>query len=73
MNETIRAFQDASNKCDGAIQEFKNDLKSILQLRMEELYGGGHDSPKCNEDNEEAIIEIWDNAVTSCIKIVKEL
>ena len=35
---------------------------------LEELYGGGKNEPKCNEDNEEAIIEIWDSAVTNCIE-----
>jgi len=46
--------------------------KTKMLESMEELYGGGKNDPKCNEENEQAIIEIWDKAVESCIKIVKD-
>ena len=69
--------QIASDKTSSIIEsgliKYRNALKLILQMKMEELYGGGKDDPKCNEENEQAIIEIWDKAVESCIKIVKDL
>lgn len=47
-------------------------LKETLISSMEELYGGAKDLPQCNEENEKAIIEIWDQAVEKCIDIVKQ-
>jgi len=47
-------------------------LKEKLMNSMEELYGGAKDLPQCNEENEEAIIEIWNQAVEKCIDIVKQ-
>jgi hypothetical protein len=71
--EERRAGEDVSSIIEGGLIKYKEALKVILQMAMEELYGGGKDEPKCNEDNEQAIIKIWDKAVESCIKIVKDL
>jgi hypothetical protein len=45
--------------------------KNIIQ-EMETLFGGGKDLPVCNEENEEAVIDVWNEAVNECLKIVKE-
>ena len=50
------------------IDKTKQQILALIKEDLEELYGGGKNEPKCNEDNEEAIIEIWDSAVTNCIE-----
>ncbi len=71
--EVRNSEMEISGIIEGGLEKYREALKSILELNMENLYGGGKDDPKCNEENEQAIIEIWDNAVESCINIVKSL
>ncbi len=55
------------------IDKTKAQVLSLIKEELEELYGGGKNEPKCDEDNEEAIIEIWDSAVKNCIEKVTNL
>jgi uncharacterized protein YukE len=40
--------------------------------KMEDLYGGLRDFPHTTEENEEAVLEIWNRAVKECLKIVAD-
>ena len=59
-------------KYDGEIDNIwdkvEASLLALIEKRIESLYGGGKNCPQCNEDNEEAIIGIWD----SCLSEIKK-
>ena len=58
---------------EDGLSQYKQTLKNILEQQIEELYGGGKDCPQCNEENEDAIIKIWDSAIEKCLEIVRAL
>ena len=71
--EVRNADMEMTGIIEGGLATYKEALKAILQNDMEDLYGGGRNEPKCTEENEDAVLEIWNNAVEACIKKVKEL
>ena len=43
-------------------------LEGIREM-MEDLYGGTRDYPNCTEENEDAVLEIWNTAIEKCLEI----
>jgi len=71
--EVRNADMEITGIIEGGLATYKEALKTILQNTMEDLYGGGKVEPKCTEENEDAVLETWNNAVEACIEKVKEL
>lgn len=57
-------------------KRYKQGLITLLESRMEDLYGGSKRYPisgqNQSEETEEFVTEIWNTAVKACIDIVKE-
>ena len=72
MDEKRVAEQEMEGIIEGGLEKYKRVLMLILEMRMENLYGGHRDCLKWVRGNDEDAIKIWDEAVEQCIKIVKE-
>ena len=64
------ALDDMSFVVRQGLNKYKEAIKDILTREMEEIYGGVKDFPNCTEENEDAVMGIWDRAISECIKIV---
>ena len=74
MKEERLAGQDTLGIIEGGLEKYKRALKLILEMRMEQLYGGHKDCMKqVRKEAYDDALEIWNEAVEQCLKIVKEL
>ena len=75
MKEKDVAFQDVGNIIEGGLQKYANALEMILVGKLEEYYGGPKEWPNSisptSEEDEEALIEVWNAAIEQAINIVK--
>ena len=72
LEKTIQALSYALEAIDLKEKECNMEKreKDFIVEKMEELYGGTREYPHCTEENEDAILEIWNTAVEKCIDII---
>ena len=51
-----------------------NEERILLVSKLEDLFGGTKMLPEgITEENEDAVLETWNSAISECIKIVEEI
>ena len=72
--ELLKCYERAERNIEAlALAITALTLNEKLVEKMEELYGGARNLPSCTEENEEAVLKIWDTAIERCIAIAQNV